>query len=708
MNAQLKKHNGAMTLFIDGQPQPFTTYKPTELNDDNLFEETVKKSVKDVSDQGVNVFFVPIFFDWHANQKYDFSKMDWRIRTVLQVNPKACIVIRIQADSMAPKWWLDANPDGVCRSGVYRDRQIEPAKFATHTCPSLASDFWKTSGADAIKSLAEHVQSQNYADRIIGYLPTSYNSNEWFFRTYSNLRVTDLCPAMQNAFSEYLRLKTGTDKAFSVPDRIERDSGDLGYFYNPNPLQSRYPVVEYYNFINSLCAQTIVDVTKILRDAHFPQKIIVGTFYGYAQGLANFYWLPESGHLNLKRLMEEDGPDFTCSPLEYFSRNFKEDLSGGFCWSQSAGLDSGLIADKGYFGEDDFAPPAEMHKNWSYAEDDNEDAELMKRNFVFTLCKGQLMWWYDLHGHWFESTERINTIGQCVRIAKESVNLDRSQISEVAVVMDEQASWYVTLDERFQRAVFWENFYYSFSKIGTTVDLLLLSDITKTDMKKYKAVFFPTCFSLNDKQREVIESLKTDCRSLIFYHADGLINPDSKGDVFNESNLTDLTGINVVRTDTIFQLRLATGSSHPILKGFEDRCFGTHMEKTLNFFVKDDDAQTLGYYCGRGLPGFAVRKFDKWKSFYCAVPGIPFPLVRNIVKDAGVHIYCEDDDVVYANKSYLGIFVQGNENKKLKLPGFYKVREVFSNSSYCDKAVNEIDFKAELYHTYLFEFTETV
>ncbi len=704
MNAEIKMHRGAMTLFLDDQPFPFTTYKPTELDDDVLYETTVKRSVKDLSQRGVRIYFVPIFFDWPAEGLYDFSRMDWRINTLLGVFPEAYILIRIQADSMEPQWWLDGNPDGVCRHGIHCDREIAPAMHATHPSPSLASNFWKTAGNNAIEALAEHVKQQDYADQIIGYLPTSYNSNEWFFRTYSELRVTDLCPAMQSGFKDYLQRKTGLEKEFTVPDRVARDCGDVGYFFHPDAVKAAFPVVAYYRYINTLCAQTILNITSILRRVHAPRRMIIGTFYGYAQGLANFFWLPESGHLALERLLEQDGPDFTCSPLEYFSRNFREELSGGFCWSQSAAVDSARIAGKGYFAEDDFAPPLENKRNWSSAEDDREDAELMKRNFVFSLCKGQLMWWYDLVGHWFESKQRLDTIEKCVNIAKNTVNYDRNSISEVAVVMDERASWYVTLDKTFQRATFWENFYHGSSKIGAPVDLLLLGDIAKVDMKKYKAVFFPTCFCLNNQDREIINSLKSEGRSLIFYQASGLINPDCPNDVFDPSNIKFLTGINVERTDMIFQLRLATGNGHPLLEGFQDKCFGTHLEKNVNFYVDDAEAQSLAYYSGRGLTGYAVKLFDGWKSFYCAVPGMPFYLVRNILKDANVHLYCQDNDIIYANKSYLGIFVLENVSEKvLTLPGEYCFQELFENNINSKKPKNKIHFTARRFHTYLFK-----
>jgi hypothetical protein len=706
MDAELRVHKGAVTFFVDGYAVGFTSFKSSEHRDDDLVLETIERTVKDMSDRGVRLFFVPVYFDWPGDGVYDFSVVDRRVRAVFEAAGEgAYVIIRVQAKVMAPQWWMDANPEGVCKCGYDSDEGMARVRYSTHKCPSLGSDFWETAGLGALEAMARHVKGQDYGERVVGYLPTAYNSNEWFFRSYHDIRVFDFCPAMQNAFGEYMRERTGTEREFKVPGRIERSYGDVGDFYHPDSMESVSPVVEYYRFMNGLCAEKIVSITKVLREVHDDRKIIVGTFYGYSQGLANFYWLADSGHLALGRLMEDDGPDFTCSPLEYFTRNFRDKRAGGFCWSQSCAVDSGLVHGKGYFGEDDLVPPGQRPVEWTCTRDFGEDVEMLKRNFVFTLCKGQLMWWYDLFGHWYDSQERLDTVENCVRIEHEAIGSERGQVSEVAVLTDEQASWYLTLDRQFQRSVFWENFYYTFSKCGTTVDLLLLSDIEKADMGKYKAVFLPTCFAMNNRHREVIESLKCNGRSIVFYQADGFINPDNRGvSVMSDENMRELTGINIRSTESLFQLRITTDGKHELMKGCGDVCFGVDMEKRLNFCVEDDEAEALGYYAGRGPVGFAVKRFGDWSGFYCGVPGMTYDVSRNILRDAGVHIYTESYDIVYANKSYVGIFVvDSGGRKEIKLPGRHKVRECFSRKIIAEEAVDSFVFDAEQYHTYLFK-----
>ncbi len=706
MHAEFKLHNGAMTLFIDGQAQSCVTYKSTETPNDAVFEETVRKSAADMGARGVHVHLVPIFFDWSGPGQYDFTRMDWRVEQVLAADPEAWVIIRIQAISMAPKWWMAAHPDGVLKFGVGREAEAERPLNQTLPAPSLGSDFWDTAGLPAITALAEHVKAQPYAGRIIGYLPTAYNTNEWFFRSYDPLQVNDLCPAMQQRFAAWLSETYGVTGDVRVPDRLDRHQADLAYFFDPDPRRSKAPVVAFYEFYNTLCAETIVKVCQALRRVHAPDRIVVGTFYGYMLELAQFYWLADSGHLDLARILQEDGPDFTCSPLTYFSRNHHELPAGGLMWSLSAAVDSARLHGKAYFGEDDFRPPDGIGLNtWSTVQTVGGDVETVRRNFSLALCKGQNQWWYDLGGHYFDPPERLEVVEECAGIAREAIGRERSSVAEIAVVMDEKAPMVVQLDQVFQRALFWENFYHSFSRIGAPVDLFLRSDMDKADLTRYKAVFFPTCFALTAEERARIDALKSGGRTLILYMADGFIDPES--DVpFDVQRISDLTGMTIRSADRIWHnfLRLTTETGHPLVEGFEDRPFGMNAEKIFTFYVDDPAVEPLARFNGEGAVGMARKAFPEWTSIYTAVPVLDPALVHNIVKAAGVHIYTSDrEDLTYACASYVALYTRQGGPRTFWLPEPRPVRERFHGVVESASPIREVSWEAAPYTTYLFE-----
>lgn len=711
MHAELKPYNGAQTFFINGTPYPLVGFKPTELPDEDLFMETVDRTVTDMAERGVDIFYVPIFFEWHGPDDYDFTCMDNRIQRVLKNAPNAWIIIRIQAGSMSPKWWIDQNPKGTVAFSFDAGKTLPKAEHQTQGCPSVVSSFWEDAGLPALKALAEHVQRQDYAGRIIGYLPTAYNSNEWFYRSYDELQVYGFCPDMQRGFGEWLKKTYDLDLEQPVPGRGERHNGDKVWIFEPDPRRSKAPVTAFYRFLNERTAGVILAITRTLREAHGNDRIIVGTFYGYLMGLSNFYWLPDSGHLDLSRLLEADGPDFTCSPLEYFTRNLREPRGGGFCWAQSPAIDAARIAGKAYIGEDDFVPRVDDESDmvgWSSAADTAEDAEMQKRNFSFSLCKGSLQWWYDLHGHWYEGAERLEMVRTCTRVAKEALERDRSPVAEVAIIMGEKSPMSLQLDIRTQRTIFWENFYHTFDRVGAPVDVMLTSSLKDADMDQYKVIFLPNCFALTREERAQIEKLKSKNRILVFYQFDGLIDLDADPSVsaIQPDSVSELSGIKVIEPARMIQMRATLRDDHELLEGVEDEVYGANLEKGFNLIVDDEDATILGHINGRNAAALAMKEFDDWTSVYSSIPALPNRFAHNLLRRADVHIYLDDiDDIVYACESYVSVFTRKGGEKTVRLPRPTRVREALQDRWMYEDPTHVVTWQAEPYSAYLFELT---
>jgi len=142
-----------------------------------------------------------------------------------------------------------------------------------------------------------------------------------------------------------------------------------------------------------------------------------------------------------------------------------------------------------------------------------------------------------------------------------------------------------------------------------------------------------------------------------------------------------------------------------LIKGFEDVTFGVHTEKDLNFLVEDDDVEPLGHFCVRGPVAFARKRHPRWTSIYCGVPVMPAGIVRNIIEDTGVHIYNEDDDILYANRSYVAVFTRSAGHKTVRLPEPRTAREVFSGQMLTEGTADCFSWDAGRYRTYLFELT---
>jgi hypothetical protein len=74
------------------------------------------------------------------------------------------------------------------------------------------------------------------------------------------------------------------------------------------------------------------------------------------------------------------------------------------------------------------------------------------------------------------------------------------------------------------------------------------------------------------------------------------------------------------------------------------------------FFADDSKSVVLGRLAGVNKPGLVVKKLDGWTSIYSSAPILPAPLLRNIAREAGAHIYSDADDVIYANDGFVTIY----------------------------------------------------
>ncbi|MBN1418868.1 MAG: hypothetical protein JXP34_08835 [Planctomycetes bacterium] len=77
------------------------------------------------------------------------------------------------------------------------------------------------------------------------------------------------------------------------------------------------------------------------------------------------------------------------------------------------------------------------------------------------------------------------------------------------------------------------------------------------------------------------------------------------------------------------------------------------------FFVDDPEAEVLGIEPETGKTTFARKDRGGWTSYYAITPALPAAFYRAIALAAGVHIYDDRDDVLYANRSYVVVHANG-------------------------------------------------
>ncbi len=142
--------------------------------------------------------------------------------------------------------------------------------------------------------------------------------------------------------------------------------------------------------------------------------------------------------------------------------------------------------------------------------------------------------------------------------------------------------------------------------------------------------------------------------------------------------MTDLTGFRFGRGGSYWAPFMhLTDFKHPITQGLsQDLFWGTTRSLAPIFHLEDEGAVILGevvYGLGRCKPGLGVKKINPdtdraWNSIYVATPNLPPPLLRGIARFAGVHLYSEDGDVLYATRDLLSVHTVGGGKRSLHLP----------------------------------------
>ena len=164
------------------------------------------------------------------------------------------------------------------------------------------------------------------------------------------------------------------------------------------------------------------------------------------------------------------------------------------------------------------------------------------------------------------------------------------------------------------------------------------------------------------------------------------------------ANMHALTGIRFGMADVNAELNVTlTGFDNAITKGLPQSFAygtGTDREQYLRppkieylpetavapaFFADDPDARVLGIAESTRQPGLVVKEMGDWRSIYSAAPLLPWPLLRNIARDAGVHIYDDAGDMLWSNNAFLAIYAQNAGTRTIRFPTPVTATDAYEN-----------------------------
>jgi len=663
--ARVREWRAAPTVFVNGKPLFAVAFLGTSTG---LYHE--------FAEAGCHLYSVSCSIGNGGPEGFDPTDVDAAFRDVLAQDPEALILPRVGVT--APQWWLEAHPD---QRVVFDDGSPGPQ--------SMASERWLDDVGAQLAAFMRHVRSSPYADRVIGVHFCSGVSAEWQAWGLWSERRGDFSRPMRRAFAGWLKGKYGSTPALRgawrdetapdldsaegvpVPSREEREAAGPVLL---SPTESQR-LIDFYEFYPTVTARAILHFARVVKRASEGQ-MLAGVFYGYAPQYGPL--APESQHLALATVLASPDVDFLCSPAMYSERQ-----PGGTTNFMSL-TDTVQLHGKFWFDEADIRTHLQDDKVGRCATME-ETLGVLKREYGAVRAHGVGMWWFDMASGWFSAPEIRALFADMDRHGSAALRGDPGPrfAPEIAVFLDEKSAF----RQRLGGGQFW-HFGITMQiaglrRVGAPVACHLLSDLGSAP--DYKVNLLLNATDLTPAQRRLINTrLKRDGKTVVFAYAPGFGQVDERGMVSEDlRGVTDLTGcrVSLARSPGPMPATLAADDDlcrNPVLipaYGGEEGSFGPRGDFAPRFFIEDDKARVLARYPD-GRVALALKAMDGWTSVYSAVPGLPPGVLHNLAEGAGVHLFTEAGDALYAGRGIIAVHAREAGEKTVYLPGVLDVREL--------------------------------
>lgn len=741
-DAKIERINGKPTIVVNGE-----ALNPISFSIANCQKKTNGKNelffnseyMENIGRTGIKIFYLATVTEW---RKEGANKLlDREARALLKAVPDAYIMIRIGLQP--PASWTEENIE---ECFTYNDGSKPGVNCWTNVYPhlySLASDKWVQDAAVALNATCDFLDAQPYSDRIIGFFFGAGGTDEWYYmlkQEEEGGRYGEFSQAFKRYFTKYLKEKYQTDENLQRQWKCEKSTLDDPIIAN---LESRYyahqldrelifddedPIwpnqemptngtnignfldidkhlatFDFYRAFHLATADSQCFFAKLVKDRYQGKKL-TGAFYG-SYGCTDFFDSSTAG--GVMRILEDPNMDFLAAPGAYSNRN-----PGGFT-GQREMMDSFRLHNKIFIAEED----TRTHLESPYFQDlfdcytVEDSLNILKRDFGRIIAEGQCAWWFDQHsgGGRYQAEEIYALFKQQQQIAKK-IYEDKSAVkkNQIAFIYDEESIHAISNISTKEIVEYFRN--YEIARIGAGVDQYFHNDMRYEEMPDYKLYIFFNTFVLTSEEREVIKKkLAKNNAVAVWVYAPGVINPDSDKK-FDKGYITELVGMDMEQLNERWNSKFKPVEGCKVLSGLdEDKYYGTK-DRPLNnnilvsqreiktyicpvFYPTDEDAEILARYSGNNLPAVAMKKLDGYTSVYYGSKVLQADFVREIAKYAGVHIYSDEDDVLYVGNGLLTIHASYSGKHKITLPSDYRLIDAYEGKDYGLTNVLELQMK---------------
>ncbi len=662
--AELRDYNGAPTIFVNGEARP-PLFFCADPNPDP--EHPFKAQAEMAREAGVRFYTFGLPMPWpEPGAKADFTPVDQAIQDLLDIVPDALLMPRFSI-TPPPHWWLDENPGNEM---LYSDSEDNPDHVRWG---SVASEAWREEFPIHLARFVEHLEA-HWGDHIIGYHPCNLSTAEWFYKRSWEPVHGGFEEPMRLGFIQWLRtqyeeeleaLRVAWDKpalaweAIQVPTAAERESATHGLFRDP--VQDRY-VIDFATYQQVAVVEPMEQAAALIKELTDRKKLVT-YFYGYFFELGN---LPKggsvSGHLALDRLLRSPDVDILTSPISYLDRG-----PGGMN-AFMLPVDSVTVAGKLFITEDDtrtmYTDRSTMLGRITGTNNLEETHWEHRRHFGRLHPRRMGTWYMDLIAEgWLNDPGIWEEIARNWTRYEAEMEAPKRFAPEVAIVVDER-SVLGAYPDRALHAPLFSFFREQWYRMGAEFRMHLLSDVLEDRIELPAVTLFLGCWWINDADREKLHTA-LEGKTAVWFYGSGFLSDDQA----STEQITALTGFPLDEVKggvAAFRFQ----GEHLLTEGLAGEGYGNpDLELSPRWSVADSPGvQSLATYCDDDSVAIAAKGMGNWRSIYVGALEVPAQFLRNILHQAGVHVYLDSDDVIATDGSFLTVSASSAGEKAILLP----------------------------------------
>ncbi len=673
--ARIQWEDGTVQIHTGGQSVPPLFWSP---------QVPTFEKLDAYSKTGIDIFFLSTSnklgpADW---KEQTLPAIDLAVKHLLSINPKAKVLLKVE---LRPTFdWLHAHPG---ERLIRADGSAGPQSFA--------SDAYRQLVKDHLHALLDHIHSQPYADRVIGYMLWApgradaglggVEGNIWQ-GDRRKITIGDYHPQAMKAFRDWLGERyQHSDAALAAawkqpgvtlttatiaPGDLIAEGRDGSLFTDLTRGRAPY---DYLEFLTQLLPKFYLEMAGFVKEQS-RNRALVGLHYGYLIDQVRAMHPgsgPQNGNFFLTEMLKSPAIDFYCGSTVYGSAR-----KAGNAFQVRLPWGSIRLHGKLYINDGDYRTFLAYPITYGRQTSERETLSVLRRDLGSSVIRNLGIWFADFSKEerrtavgWFMHPSILDTISDFNTLYRQhAATLPRST-TQIAVFLDENS--YFTHDF-FSSPLLYKNLieglvYEQLPQIGAPFDVFTLADLGSPKVQKsYKLFVFLNAFRLSPKDRENLAAIRRGGKTSLFLYAPGYLRD---GEAPSLAALSETVGM------TVGSLPVTPGH-FTVAQG--DPAIGALAgERTrLRIITGRNEEAMLGRRASELRPGFQITDamatpLARWpngevavaekvsphhgRTIYSALPYLEADLLRVIARKAGVHLYSDRKVLLDADSNLLMI-----------------------------------------------------